>query len=150
MKTNTLSLNPGTWFKTLRSTQNLPRPWMSSLAGLPGVARLKVEGDELQVTPTRDFAGRAIANLLSEKVDGYPIVVKGKAGPLSSKEALAYLGSLSDVGSTRSNRHTIQANVPDERTANFYNNVLGKPRGLDEVSLYFTTDPIFDTPYWRD
>lgn len=151
MKASELTLNPRSWFKRAPALETLPRPWMGSLAGMPGVSSLRAEGADLHVTPTRDFAGRAVANLLSPEVDGYRLVIAGNPGRLEPREGLAYLRGLSDVKEPTLTDGRLSARVSGVKTADFYNNVLGNPRGLDEP-IHFSVEYEKDTygPYWRD
>lgn len=109
------------------------RPWMNQLTRMPGLSELRLEGADLHITPTNDFAGRALANLLKQEVDGYRLEVHGNFGPLELREALIYLRDLPGARGKLPTLFDGAINVFTEREApvDFYNEVFGRPRGLD-------------------
>lgn len=110
------------------------RPWMNELAKMPGLSELRLEGADLHLTPTNDFAGRALANLVNAEVDGYRLEVHGNPGPLEQREALVYLRDLPDACKNRLPPifdGVINVFLQREASVEFYNDVFGRPRGLE-------------------
>ncbi len=111
-----------------------PRPWMMKMSELPGINELRLDGADLHVTPTQDFAGRALANLLSPEVDGYQVLVDGSPGPLQQREALIFLRDLPGVQGDLLPTVTgssIVVTTTNSSSNELYKSVLGNPRGLD-------------------
>ncbi|MEW6277462.1 MAG: hypothetical protein AB1758_02485 [Candidatus Eremiobacterota bacterium] len=142
-----------------------------SLAGLAGVQDVRMDGVQVVVTPADSYAGRAVASLLKDRVQGYPVLVLQGEREASDDETLVYLRNLPGVDPERelsvgdargASRPHLGVEVSDEALRQFYGKVLGNDRlpftlnfqvpRADYVTSYWAEQsPTYSpAPHWKD
>ncbi len=137
----------------LRESTDLKRSWMKELRQIPGIGNLQVDGADLLVTPTDDFAGRAMSTLLNPEIDGYLVVISDPPAAVSTREALVFLRDLPGLEEScppSVSGDSIQVTTVEGGPTTLYRTLMSQPRGLNGRIDFASLRSRQADSYWRE